>query len=467
MPVTTQRDEYQYMAKDIWPKCRDAAMGQKAIHERNEKYLPKLDKQTTAQYNAYKQRALFLAATSRTIDSMVGMVFRKPPTIDLPSPADSWLEDISASGVSIEQMAKECMTELMTVGRYGLLVDYPEVIQEDGPLTVAQVEENGLRPRLKKYVAENIINWKVETIGNKDVLTLVVLYEEELEPVDEFDTNNYVKRYRVLDFDESGNYRQRVYDEGGEVLEEYLPRMNGQAMNFLPFLIVGEDGVKADVTMPPLNDLADINVSHYQAYADYRHGLHYTGLPTPWMTGVTDEEESANGVIGPNAYWSAQNADAKFGYLEFEGKGLDQLAEELDNLKTDMANFGAKLLKEPKKTAEAAETAAINRSGESSLLASWASVVGASLNEAINIMLQWANISGECFCQLNKDYVPASMDSGLLKELTASVIAGKMSFEDYVWNLRNGELLPEDRTAEDAASMIETDDTMLGGEEDA
>ena len=34
------------------------------------------------------------------------------------------------------------------------------------------------------------------------------------------------------------------------------------------------------VEAPPLNDLADVNLSHYRGYADHKHGLHFTALPT-------------------------------------------------------------------------------------------------------------------------------------------------------------------------------------------
>lgn len=459
MSVTNLHPEYEYF-DSLWQKMRDTTAGQEQVYKRGTTYLPMLGGQNDAEYEAYKKRALFLNATGRTVDSMIGLVYRKPPEIELPPAMEEWSEDITADGVSIEQLTRECLDELLTVTRYGIMVDFPEIGETDGPLTVADVEENGIRPRLKLYQAESIINWKTETIGNKDVLTLVVLQELELDATGEFDTSTYVTQYRVLDLTPKG-YRQRVFNESGELTSGVMPRANGQAMNFIPFIIVGENGEDVDVSWPVLNDLADINLSHYMAYADYRHGLHFTGLPTAVVTGVSKEDLSGGLNIGSTEAWVFAQADASAFYLEFEGKGLDGLKEELENLEINMANFGAKLLREQKKGVESAETAEINRAGESSLLASYANVVAASVVHALEIARDWAGLAGDIMINLNTDFMPAKMDSSLLKELTAALVANKISYETYWQNLVAGEIGAEGKSADEEQELIELDGPQL------
>lgn len=451
--VSTKNKEYTNHSK-MWQKMRDCVAGQEAIHANGERYLPKLDKQTPAQYSAYKKRGLFLAATARTVDSMVGMVFRKEPEIEIPPAMDYWAGDITASGVSIDQLCKECMTEFMAVTRYGLLVDWPTESTEGA--TMAQVEDAGIRPRVKLYKAECIINWRTTSIANKEVLTMAVLQEDVARPTNEFDTNTTEKQYRVLDIDDDGYYRQRVFDEQENLISEVWPVANGSKMTFIPFNIWGEDGNQAMPNIPVLNDLSDINIRHYQVSADYAHGLHYTALPTPYITGVS--EDDAPDAIGPQEVWWSPDAQSKIGYLEFEGKGLESSVTELDRLETQMGNFGAKLLKESKKVAEAAETAAINRAGESSMLASWASIVGQSVQHALEIARDWAGLSGDVVVRLNTDYMPIKMDASVMKELTAALVAGKISYDTYWMNLVRGEVAPEERTAEEEQDLIDLDD---------
>lgn len=461
MPVTDTHPNYDNI-KTTWKKMRDCAVGQLAIHSAGQTYLPSLDGQTVKQYEAYKTRALFLAATSRTIDSLVGTVFRKPPEIEVPPAMEEWLDDISASGVSIDQLCRNGMEEMLTPGRLGLLVDYP-LISDDELLTAAQVSAQGIRPRIKMYSAENVINWNTETRGNHEVLSLVVLKETVEDPIDEFDTTNTKDQYRVLDLNE-GRYRQRVFGENNQVILEVEPTMGGQPLDFIPFIIANSYGEGENVDMPPLNDLADINVSHYQAYADYRHGLHYTGLPTAVVSGLSADDAKGGLSIGSSDAWLLERPEAKAYFLEFEGKGLETYKEELDSLETNMAIFGARLLRESKKTAEAAETASINRSGETSLLASWAAVVGEAIQHALELARDWAGLTGDVSVQLNKDYTPTAMTAQDLTALVNALQGGHISYETFWLNLQRGEVAPESRGAEEERDLIEMDGPVgLGG----
>jgi hypothetical protein len=59
--------------------------------------------------------------------------------------------------------------------------------------------------------------------------------------------------------------------------------------------------------------------------ADYEHGCHFTGLPTPWIAGyqAADPEKPDTFYIGSTAAWTFGDPNAKCGYLEFSGGGLD------------------------------------------------------------------------------------------------------------------------------------------------
>jgi hypothetical protein len=35
----------------------------------------------------------------------------------------------------------------------------------------------------------------------------------------------------------------------------------------------------------PLADIIAINLDHYRLTADYKHGMHFTALPTAWVSG--------------------------------------------------------------------------------------------------------------------------------------------------------------------------------------
>src|SRR5205807_354578 len=137
----------------------------------------------------------------------------------------------------------------LTVGRGFILVDHPpQQVGSDGkvvPITLAAAQAQGLRPTLQFYAAESIRNWKFARVNNAWVLVQVVLAETAMVVEDEF-TAKPEDRYRVLDLDGSGQYRQRLFhikDEkdvqiGGDV----YPVMNGKPLTFIPGVILGPHG---------------------------------------------------------------------------------------------------------------------------------------------------------------------------------------------------------------------------------
>lgn len=465
MPVETLKNTYTDMFPQ-WETMRDLADGQRAVHARGEKYLPRLAEQTTEEYNKFKGRTCFLNATGKTIDSLVGLVFRKGPDVELPAGAELFGEDISAAGISAYDLSKLALTELCTVGRYGLLVDYPR--NDAGGMTVREQEASGARPAVKFYNAESIINWKTDTINGKEQLSMVVLLESVADPEnnDEFDTNTTKKQYRVLDlFD--GRYRQRLIDADG--VETVIDvKKQGQALDFIPFQIFNVSGAGASVENPPLMDLAYLNIDHYQKTASHSNALYVAGASTLVISGESGEDVNGNAKtfrLGSTTALLLGNEAAKAYFVELKGDSLGALSEERSNLKADMATFGANLLKEQKKAAEAAETARINRAGESSWLASVASIVSKSIEWALRVALEWHGVSGDIRFELNKDYMPTVMDAQTLTALITALQAGSISFETFWYNLVRGELAPEGVTAETEQDQIEAGQFGMPGEE--
>src|SRR5688572_25887656 len=83
MPVNSLHPDY-LEALPAWMRARDVIAGEDAIKGAGERYLPRLEAQSDAEYAAYKARAVFFNATARTADGYVGMICRRAPFIKLP-----------------------------------------------------------------------------------------------------------------------------------------------------------------------------------------------------------------------------------------------------------------------------------------------------------------------------------------------------------------------------------------------
>ena len=50
----------------------------------------------------------------------------------------------------------------------------------------------------------------------------------------------------------------------------------------------------------PLADMIAVNLEHYRLNADFKHGLHFTALPTAWVSGF---DKMANLRISSSTAW--------------------------------------------------------------------------------------------------------------------------------------------------------------------
>ena len=428
----------------IWEKCGDVREGQESIHNGAEKYLPRLSSQSDKDYNAYKRRAVFYGAMSRTVDAFIGMILRVPPTVDQQAPL---LDDVTGEHCSLQEFSDEVFEEMLVCGFLGILVEYPPM--PDRPLTIAQAQQLGARPYLALFDCDSILNWRIKQ-GNP---VQVVLEEEEENIKSEFERETSCI-YQVLDLDASGYYRQRKFiksdkksDEFIQVGDDIYPLKNGQKMTEIPFYFIGEAS-----DLPPLIDLVDLNISHYQTTADLENGCHFTGIPQPWLAGVQLKDGESLSVGGIDA-WVFPDSQAKAEYLEFQGAGLGALEKRLELKEKQMAALGAKMLSDSV-VAETATGSSLRSSGEFSVLAKIADRTGKILSRACNFMLDWAGQSSNVTITFNKDYLPAKMTPQELQATVQAWQAGAISDQTLFYNLQQGEIVADNVKFEDEQARI-------------
>jgi hypothetical protein len=467
LPVDSKHSEYD-AAQAKWKRCRDAVEGQCAVHAAGVEYLPRLKDQTTEDYNAYKLRASYFNATGRTLEGLVGMVFRKDPVIEAPASMDAIIADIDLQGNSLTNLAQQTMSDVIGVGRFGILVEYPLVT--DQPANAAAAAQMNLRPYASVYKAESIINWRAERVNNAMQLTLVVLMESYVAKTDGFE-DECEQQIRVLALEE-GRYVQRVYRQGENGKEwvqfggDITPQIKSQPITSIPFFMFGPLSNTPDVQDPPILDLADLNLAHYRVTADYEHGCHFAGLPTAVVSGYQKPETEEALYIGSAKAWVFPDPNATATFLEFTGQGLGALEANLDRKQSQMAAIGARMLAPEKSGVEAEGTLLMRHNGEDSVLGAMAKMVSAGLTRMLQFMATWEGIETECKVALNTDYVPKGMSAQELAELVKAYQSGTISFETLFENLQRGEVIDSKRTVEQERELIADGGVPLGGSND-
>ncbi len=448
MPITNTHAEYDARLPQ-WERCRDCADGSDAVKGKGTRYLPKLREQDTGDYDAYVLRALFYGATGRTIQGLVGAIFRKDPTIIVPTRFEEITEDVTYSGRAMEDFARLVEEEVLTVGRAGILVD--------------AAEGEADRAYVSMYTGESITNWKEERVDGEMRLIRVVLLEEYIEenPRDEY-APEIKPQYRELYLD-GETYIQRIWqkpegEEDFKIIDEIIPKRRGATLDFIPFVFINAYSTEPETDKPPLLDLVDVNLSHYRSSADLEHGAHFTALPTPYAGGFDTDKDF---YMGSTKAWTSTDNEITVGFLEYTGQGLKAITELLSRKEYQMAVLGARMLEEPKRAVEAADTHRIRRSGEEGALLALVGTSSEGLSQALQWLVWWSGaeeaVSENVEIELNRDFVNAQIDPSYMTALMKAQQGGLISMETFLFNMKRGEVMPPGRTIEEEQEAIDDD----------
>ncbi len=488
MPVNSTHPDY-VANLSAWGRARDVYAGEDAVKAGGTLYLPRLDSQSDLDYAAYKQRASFFNAMGRTADGYVGLMFRREPTFKLPGSGgsvpkgsvssvgralDVFAEDADLLGSSLSSYAKNVTHEVIIVGRAGSLVDWDSI--------------NEQRAYAVMYRAEDILNWRMERVKGRNVLTMVVLKESFADGGEDGFENDSVEQIRVLKLVQgasrtgnqdgahgvtrpteweyiveiwqllaeghqadgsfrTGTVKSRRGKRVWKLIETRIPLRLGKPLPLIPFVFHGPRHFLPDVDKLPLADIIFKNLDHYRLDADYKHGLHFTALPTAWVVGY-DKPETLK--IGSSTVWVASSVDSKAGFLEFTGQGLTTFERAMDRDEEQMALLGSRMLEASKRVGETADAIELQQSGENSVL----SAVSLSVSDSLTHMLRWVywwnstEVTPEAIgddavlVTLNTDFKSKGMASDQISAIVSAWEAGAISRDTMFDLFRKGEVLP-------------------------
>jgi len=439
MPVDSPHPEY-VASIGRWTRCLDCFAGSDVVKSKGTDYLPKLSGQTLTEYDAFVKRTLFYPVLDRTVMGLTGTITRKPPAIVAPEPVMEQLEDVTLTGETLQEFTQSMLDQLLVTGRVGIQIDYP---------VEQQADKDPPRPYWILWRADQILNWRISKQYDGELaLSLVVCREDrsEILPSDPF-VRVTSPQYRVFSL-QNGIVVITVWHRAGDkwVSETpIIPMRRGEPLDEIPFIICGPRGVSATVDKPPLLDLVDVNLSHYVNSADLEHGRHFTGLPTPYITGYVQPPDASAALmrIGSSEAWTMPNADAKVGFLEFTGQGLGELRLALEHKEKLMAILGSRMLEGQPARSETAEAVRLRQSGEHASLATIAMSASHALTEVLKCHAWWAgfedDVAKTCSITLNSDFFETQLTAQEAQALMALWQSGGISYETFYWNLQRGE----------------------------
>lgn len=427
----------------------DCVAGAEAVKKAGPLYLPRPNpadnsRENQARYEAYKARAVFYNATRRTLNGLTGQVFSRDPEITLPAQLEALRGDANGTGIGLVQLAKQATRTVLSHGRAGLHVDYPNLGPEGA--TIDQINAGIARPTLNYYGPTEIINWRVTTVGARDLLSLVVLREEYVVNDDGFEQKKQ-KRYRVLRL-VGGIYVVEIYNDNNlnAPAERYVPTdANGDHFEEIPFTFIGIDNNDPEIDEPPMYDLATVNIAHYRNSADLEESCFIVGQPTPYFTGLTEEwvrDVFQDKVIelGSRAAISLP-VGGQAGLLQATENNL--VSKEMERKERQMVALGAKLV-EQERVQRTAQEARLEAGSETSQLVSSAENVSAAFEFGLKMAARFQGTSDAITFKLNTEYELNTLTAEELKQVIASWQMNAISWTEMRTRLRFSGIASQD-----------------------
>ena len=319
---------------------------------------------------------------------------------------------------------------------------------------------SSLVPFFAGYSAPSIRCWRTREVNSLPKLDQVILEEFTQVPGEDGFGFDMVPRYRVLELDAAGLYQIRLFTKAtadSEFVEQptIRPMPTGSRIDYIPFVFINTGDLMPDISKSPIIDLVDVNLAMFRASADLENGRHYTAHCTPYIIGLNGDEKKT-WKIGGDSVWQLPEG-CQVGMLEFSGQGLTSLENGVNEKRELMAFLGARLLRDQKKAAETAEAQEIQQSGENATLSSIARTVSDGFKKALNIAEEWVSSKKEAEFELNQDFFSRRMDPGELTALVGALQANAIPLDDFLWNLKVGEMLDPSRSVEDARKLLDED----------
>lgn len=377
MSISSKHPLYAEYLED-WQQMRDTYAGERKVKERGTRYLSATsgmhadgmgpnDKGTKA-YEAYRKRARYPELVEDAVQSILGVMHNKPPSIELPKSLEYLNDRATLRGESLEMLLQRINEEQLVTGRLGLIGDIETSGAHQGQFYLAT------------YCAEHAINWdegQSEGIDRHD-LNVVVL-DESTDERDNF-TWQAKRRHRVLllgklmenEAPGEAAYRVGVFDDDAEFNESALatPVFAGKAATEIPFVFINALDVVAEPDRPPLLGLSNLALAIYRGEADYRQSLFMQGQDTLVVIGSVqnEDEEIRTGAGARIDLPASQYADAK--YIGVNSDGLPEQRSALENDYNRGAQKAGQLLDSVSREREsgdalkirvAARTATLNR----------------------------------------------------------------------------------------------------------
>jgi len=339
--------------------------------------MPMYTAEKQSDWQTRLSQAVLFNYTERTSSDLTGRLFKTPPK--LPTVEDGLdpimaphFENVDGAGTGFEEFLYEWFSGGFNLGLFNVMVNTPRkdttTAADRKTPTWSFVHPDNILAAHETKLADGtiildhvrILETRTEMVGFKEVK---------------------VRYIRVIDVGMVRVYKENPKARGREpkwiLNESFLTDWDR-----VP-LVTFYAGRKVSLmeAIPPLQDLAYLNVRHWQSYSDQANILTVARFPILAASGVSSSRGSK--TIGPRKLFRIPDANGKLQYVEHTGQAIKSGQDDLELLELMMSKYGSEFLKGGSGTNTAATTRALDSSESTSSLVATASIFEDAVHELL------------------------------------------------------------------------------------
>lgn len=434
---------------ETWQMLADIDRGQKAIKSKGEIYLPATEleieeaKKKPNERSRYQQRldrAVFLNGVSRLVKLAMGQLFRE----DIKIPEEVLKRhpyiksDMDLLGTPLHDYLRNLITRSYLMGHYFIIVDKPATKVE----SLQQQRDLMLRPYCVMTDPRLVVDWSIRANSQgKPELEWVVVRDTPIAERKPFQNVVYEDQYKVWYPDHWETKRVITTNDGKSSLQTITTGVN--ELGVIPVIPIYSQFVRPMVSQPPLEESANLNISHYNLYSAFNNGLLFHLNPLLVFMGVHEQGDiklhASSSVMLPH------NSDAK--YVETAGSGLKVAKDSADHLADQIMASGLRS-NDTLGANTSGEARRLSRSDFITWLKSVATRMEAGIGSIFKLMDQWEGnpiLEDEAYRPtLNKDYDVTVIEANMAEFLLKAKLSGAISHETMLSSLQKGEVLDKE-----------------------
>ncbi|MBF0335583.1 MAG: DUF4055 domain-containing protein [Alphaproteobacteria bacterium] len=246
-----------------------------------------------------------------------------------------------------------------------------------------------------------------------------------------------VERVRVLEPGRWQVWRPVSPDGAWAVVEE-----GRTSLAEIPLVTVYADRVGFMEAAPPLEDLAWLNLEHWQIRSDQRNALNVTSFPILAAAGW-NRDGDGQVEFGPNKFLTTGDPAGRFYYVESGGAHLAAGRAELEALEEAMRLFGLQF----ETTHGGAATAtgrAIDAAEGAAPLKAWARAMADALENMLVLFARWQGLGEDGGSVTTEPESGLPPGGGDVEALLAARQAGDLSRATLLGELKRRRVLADD-----------------------